>query len=299
VTGFNYFGTRVIANNYNTISYFVKKQGSNNFVYIAINGLDAGANGQTYFDIQNGTLGNVSANHTANIENYGNGWYRISITMQTVTDTQGAFSLRLATSNGSLNILRDGTNGIYFFGVQAESDASRQFMTSYIPTSGSTVTRLQDAAFGAGSSDLINSTEGVLYAEIAALADDGGFREIALSDGTVNNRVELRFTNNSNEIQVVVRAINGAVQTARQTSAYTVTNFNKIAISYKVNDFAFWINGVEVAIDTSGNTFSSNTLTELAFDSGGGNNVFYGKAKCVAVFKEALTDAELTCLTTI
>ena len=138
----------------------------------------------------------------------------------------------------------------------------------------------------------------MLYAEIAALADDLTFREIALSDGTSNNRVELRFTSNSNEIQVVVRAIDGAVQTARQTSAYTITNFNKIAISYKVNDFSFWVNGVKVSTSTSGNTFSSNTLTELAFDQGNGSSPFYGKTKNLQVFNHALTDEELQTLTT-
>ena len=193
-TRLSYFATNLITNNYNTISYFVKKQGFNNFVYIATAGFDTGANGNTWFNIQNGTLGNVSANHTANIENYGNGWYRISITMRATTDVVGSFSLILANSNGSGVILRDGTNGVYLFGVQAESDASRQFMTSYIPTNGSGVTRLADAASGAGSSDLINSTEGVLYAEISALSDAGSNRIISLSDGnSLNNSIRLYY----------------------------------------------------------------------------------------------------------
>ena len=45
------------------------------------------------------------------------------------------------------------------------------FATSYIPTSGSTVTRAAETLNNAGNSDLINSTEGVLYAEIAALSN--------------------------------------------------------------------------------------------------------------------------------
>jgi hypothetical protein len=290
----NYFSTRVITNNYNTISYFVKKQGSNNFVYIATFGFDASSVGNTWFDIQNGTLGNVFSGHTANIENYGNGWYRISITMQSVTDIQGAFLLRLATSNGAGNILRDGTNGIYFFGVQAESDASRQFMTSYIPTSGSTVTRNQEAAFGSGNSSLINSTEGVLYADIAALANDSTVRRISLTDGTVNNRVEIAFFAATNRINVSVKA-NGTDTFTTSTSSYDITQFNKIAIKYKVNDFNLFINGVKLSSDTSGSIPTG--LDTLNFDSGNGGFNFYGKTKCVAVFKEALTDDELECLT--
>ena len=295
-TSLNYFATTVIANNYNTISYFVKKQGSNNFVYIVTPGFDAGANGSTWFDIQNGTLGNVSANHTANIQNYGNGWYRISITMQATTDVVGAFVLKLATSNGVSNVLRDGTNGVYLFGTQAESDASRQFMTSYIPTSGSTVTRLADAAFGAGSSDLINSTEGVLYAEIAALANDSTVRRISLTDGTVNNRVEIAFFGSSNRINVSVKA-SGTDTFNAFTFSYDITQFNKIAIKYKVDDFNLFVNGVKLSSDTSGSIPTG--LDTLNFNSGSGSFKFFGKTKCVAVFKEALTDAELTCLTTI
>ena len=56
---------------------------------------------------------------------------------------------------------------------------SLSYATSYIPTlTGSTVTRATETATGAGSADLINSTEGVLYAEIAALADGRRTRTI-------------------------------------------------------------------------------------------------------------------------
>ena len=301
-TGFSYFNTTVISNNYNTISYFVKKQGSNNFVYINTGGFDTGAIGRTYFDIQNGTLGDVFAGHTANIENYGNGWYRISITMQTVTDIQGAFSLRLATSNGAGNVLRDGTNGVYFFGVQAESDANRQFMTSYIPTNAGISTRLADAAFGSGSSDLINSTEGVLYAEIAALTQrPSARRDIALSDGFGGqNVVRIQFLDTSdNTIRIQLRS--GAnIFVSRSTTVTDIRNFHKIAISYKVNEVKFYIDGVLEFTDTTANMPIG--LDQLSFTDGVGDgavNKFSGKTKCVAVFKEALTDAELTCLTTI
>ena len=296
-TGFTYFGATLITNNYNTISYFVKKQGSNNFVYIASFGFDSGANGQTYFNIQNGTLGVVSANHTANIQNYGNGWYRISITNQTVTDVVGAFALRLATSNGSGNILRDGTNGIYLFGVQAESDANRQFMTSYIPTNGSTVTRLADAANGAGSSDLINSTEGVLYTETACLADGTNNRAISVSSDN-SNYASIQYNPTSNRILGRYRNA-GSFVSGLSFDVADRTQFSKIAFRYKQDDFALFVNGVKVATDTSGNVLPADTFTSLNFSTATNQNPFQGKAKCVAVFKEALTDAELTCLTTI
>ena len=77
------------------------------------------------------------------------------------------------------------------------------YATSYIPTNGEVngVTRLQDAAFGAGSSDLINSTEGVLYAEIAALATNStGIKTISIEDGTIYNQVCFFYSTGSNRI---------------------------------------------------------------------------------------------------
>ena len=74
-----------------------------------------------------------------------------------------------------------------------------------------------------------------------------------------------------------------------------IKSFNKIAIKYKVNDFAIWLNGVEVFADTSGDVPIG--LDKLQFNSGGGVSNFYGNCKMVAVFKEALSDTELACLT--
>ena len=76
-----------------------------------------------------------------------------------------------------------------------------------------------------------------------------------------------------------------------------LTEFNKIAIKYKVNDFALWVNGIELATDTSGTTFSSGTLTNVNFDDGSGNADFYGNTKQLQYFQTALTDSELEELT--
>ena len=69
----------------------------------------------------------------------------------------------------------------------------------------------------------------------------------------------------------------------------------KVAVKYKENDFALWVNGVERATDTSGS--APIGLNTLSFTRGGDVHLFEGKVKCVAVFKEALTDAQLTALT--
>ena len=119
-----YYNTNVPSNSYNTVSLFVKKQGNNDWVYFHI--FDYGSFGRNiWFNIANGTIGNVGSGVTASIDDYGNGWYRISVTFQTTIDTIGAVHFRLATSNGGGNITRNGTNGAYIYGLQAESHATR------------------------------------------------------------------------------------------------------------------------------------------------------------------------------
>ena len=188
------------------------------------------------------------------------------------------------------------TSDFEAFGLQLEE---LSFATSYIPTSGSISTRLQDAAFGAGSSDLINSTEGVLYLEAATLQSSlpSGFNYYStISDGTTSNRIELR--QNGSNIQFLWR-VAGAYQSTILSSGVLLSNYNKIALKYSSSEIAFWINGSKIGSIASPTLYASNTFNELAFDDASGSNNFSGKTKCVAVFKEALTDAELICLTTI
>ena len=217
----------------------------------------------------------------------------------TLTETWQRFEVNSTTSSTgetgfyAVDFRGSGTlDEVLVWGAQSEN---LSYATSYIPTlTGSQETRATETATGAGSAELINSTEGVLYAEIAALANDGTFREITLNDGSTNNVVEIRYKSTANQFQFVVR--NGGAAVVSPT--ITLTNpleFIKVAFSYKTNDYKMYINGVEVATDTSGTMPSG--LNNLSFNWGG-SNPFYGKCKAVAVFNEALSDSELTQLTT-
>ncbi len=289
----NYFGAVVVSDNFNTFSVFAKKSLSSG-ILMEFGGYDDGFP-TAAFNLENGTLGFVNSNLTAKIEDYGSGWYRCQATFQTTTDVQGFARIGLTNSDGTSNVTRNGTNGVLLFGVQAEADASRNFATSYIPTSGSTVTRNKDQANNSGDTSLINSTEGVLYAEIAALADDSIARNIALSSGDRTNTVEIFYGTSTNQISLKIRANNSNV-TVQNRTVSDRTQLVKVAIKYKSGDVEFFINGVKEVDRTDSFTFSSS-LSELAFDRGDGSDEFEGKVKSVAVFKEALTDAQLISLT--
>ena len=242
-------------------------------------------------------LDSETAQTDGKIENYGNDWYRLSISkdISSDADKSGFFYMYLPNSLGGQTSVSG--NFAYYYGAQIEDST---FPTSYIPTSGSTVTRNADAANNAGSSDLINSTEGVLYAEISALVNGGvGDRYISLGSGSdINNTIQLLYHNTASRVSFFVKNSSGLFEANLSSFSFAQTDNLKIAVKYKENDFALWINGVERATDTSGETFSVGTLQKLQFDAGNGASDFQGKVKCVAVYKEALTDAELTCLTT-
>jgi hypothetical protein len=185
---------------------------------------------------------------------------------------------------------------VIIWGAQLEQQS---YATSYIPTSGSTVTRNQDVCTNGGSLATINSTEGVLYAEIAVLSADNINRYISLSNGTDDNSISFHFRNNvNNQIRVILKSgnVNQFDFTYNPSGS---TDFAKVAFKYKVNDFALWVNGIEISTDTSGITFPIDTLNRLSFDDANGGSKFFGKTKALAVWKEALSDSELQSLTTI
>ena len=82
-----------------------------------------------------------------------------------------------STNTSKIGIAAESGADVSVFGFQIEKLES--YATSYIPTSGSTVTRTADVCNNAGTSATFNSTEGVLFAEIAALANDGLNKDIS------------------------------------------------------------------------------------------------------------------------
>ena len=219
-----------------------------------------------------------------------NEWQRFDA-KTTLSSQTRYFSLGLRGTTGSSD-----SADILIYGCQYEAGS---YSTSYIPNHGESggVTRAADSCNGGGSAESINSTEGVLYAEISALADDSINRHITIWDGTDTNRLVLKYDNQSNVVQVFNRV--GGIETAFLGHTLTdITISHKIAVRYKANDYALVIDGVEVDTDTSSSTWSASVLDNVKFSNGSGSD-FYGNVKQLAVFNEALSDSELATLTTL
>lgn len=260
-----------------TFSFFVKKE-ANKGVKIYNFG-DTTQN--STINIETGAY--VAGVNTVTIQEFPNDWLRVA---QTLTISNGKYYLYV--TDGTSTQIASSIVVQYF---QIEQQA---FPTTYIPTAGTTITRAAETCNNSKPS--VNSTEGVLYAEVAALANDGNLRMININDGTQNNRAGLQYSS-SNNVITAAYDISGAGQATLNHTLSSVTSFNKIAFKYKVNDFALYVNGSEVATDTSGSVLSANTLNNIDFEYGDNRFFFYGKVKGLAVYNEALTDAQLIQLT--
>jgi hypothetical protein len=177
---------------------------------------------------------------------------------------------------------------IYVWGAQIEVGT---FATSYIPTLGTSVTRVADVAEKTGISDLIGQTEGTLFVEVELVDTVTSTRQLQISDGTISNRIQLA-TSGGNFTPAIVVA--GTVQALFIVPA--PTGINKIAIAYANNDIAVFLNGNLVGTDTSATIPACSRL-----DVGNtlGSNIMTGTISQALLFKTRLSNTELAQITTL
>lgn len=228
------------------------------------------------------------------IEDYGNGWHRYSITFT----EGGANNLYIGPNDNvshTLGVTGNNSDGIYIYGAQMEAGS---YATSYIPSYGTAATRVADVCSGAGTSATFNDSEGVLFVNTSALADDGTYRLISLVDASDAGQtfLDIGYRDTDNTVRARIE-VSGVLSAGLQYTISDTTTASKIAFKYKANDFALWINGVEVDTDSSGGVFAAGILDELTFSKSGVD--FYGNVNQVLYFPTALTDTELTTLTTL
>ena len=282
--------TGQLSNNRYNYTVYVKPSG-NSFFQIA----NQSTSDYVNFNLDNGTYFKSNSNDEVSIDYFRDGWYRCNVYF--ATTFQGVYNV-IIDNIGSARLegfIGNNVDGIYLWGVQAEVNSSA---SSYIPTQGTIQTRVQETASGSGNSEVFNSEQGVLFANIAANANDGTTRLISLSNGSDDNRLNFYYRSTANQI-LVKSEINNGTPTDIVVDVNNATLFSKFSIKYNSSELKVFNNGFEVGSVSGNFSYPLNSLNVLNFDNtiASGSNNFNGKTKEIAYYDEVLTDLELETLT--
>jgi hypothetical protein len=271
-----------------TVSCFAKKI-TNDYIYFYNIGSVSGVNG-TWFNINDGTLG-ISGGAWSNekIENYGNGWYRCSAKITFGADTNYIY---INNSDGNNNNSSTIGSQTYIWGTQVEEGS---YPTSYIPTSGSTVTRVADACSQTPPDGVIGQTEGTIFLDFVLNSVDGNldFRFLLSRGNSTNYWIFVGMTNGD-----IRGYVNNTTNQFDSTFTGVVGTRYKLALAYKQNDFAFYANGIQKSVSTSGTIPSvdrvmlGNTVTSL-------NMVVKESVNQAQIYNTRLSNSELAALTQV
>jgi hypothetical protein len=241
------------------------------------------------FNLSTGSVISTGANFSnAKIENYGNGWYRLSAT----TSTSGTYGYGLLNDAGDFTFTGTGTKGVYIWGAQAELGS---YATSYIPTTSAAVTRNADVLTRAGFGN--TSTSGTLFFDLYAenIVNPNGqymlqlFAGSSIGDVWFADANGLSIIGNGSAIQIFNNGYSQQVQTFTPTQGQRV----KIAIRYNGTNVSSAING------TLSSVFADTAVgVKNALRINNGENSTHA-FNAVAFFPSYLTNDQLTALTTI
>lgn len=240
------------------------------------------------FDLENGVFGNYN-NCTPSIEDAGDGWYRCLIFWNTTQPSINKVRISIAESKTQgrlVSFAGNGTDGVYIYGAMLEAGS---YVSSYIPTMGTSETRAADSCSVTGASDVIGQTEGTLYWELEKIVD--GFDYYQVSDGGTNNWILVGI--DSGNVLAYIKT-GGAVQVS--TGSPMSVGRHKIALAYAANDVVLYLDGVQVGSDTSVSIPATNEIALSQGNPAGAKGISTKTFQC-ALFNERLSNAELAALT--
>jgi len=271
-----------------TISFFVKKNSDNRYVYLNAGAL-LGASGS--FDLDTGSVtGNMQV-----FEVYPNGWYRIGITKTATSSTTNIYFVQMQQGTTDVSYTGDGSS-FYFWGQQFEVGSNP---SSYIPVpSTGNVTRNKDQAYKANFADLASDYPITVYWK-GRITDHstGQYIFSIINDGSAVEYLGIEIAN-TGYIYLQRRSSNNDAD--QITYSTQVGDVKKIAVKFTSSTTAVvYIDGVEVY------NLSSGAVVAWSFDS-----VLVGQHRIVVdqndrnpadeffIWNKALTDEEMIEITT-
>jgi hypothetical protein len=273
-----------------TLSIFAKKGvglTAPDLIQITGSGGAFGTTQYATFNIQAGSV-NSSAGGTATIQSYGNGWYRLLLTVTATATTTTAVIVSFVGAAPTVRLpsyLGLITSDVFLWGGQIEAGS---FPTSYIPTTTASVVRSADVCS-------ITSIASFYGNGVGTILVGSQLSVISTLNGVCG------FFTGTNQISIgrggsVSRASTfGASPTLTINSGTLAsTLFVKSAFAFNTNDAAFANNGVSAGTSTSVGIPSVSTF---AIGSNGSQQIQSGTISEIKVFKKRLANAKLLTIT--
>jgi hypothetical protein len=271
-----------------SVSLFVKKA---NHRYVGFR--NSGTTSQhDVFDFDTKTWTN-NTGATLSYEEHANGWFRLKSTNTDAVNLNYYWSVIPAVNTSGEENTTASNLSVYIWGGQAEQNVS--YVSSYIPTLGTAVTRVEDTASKTGISSLIGQTEGVLFVDVDQFGGEGNSPYLLAWDGTFNNRIQISSGGTGTENQFTFYISVGGVNVVFYIHPTALTGRHKLALAYKLNDVVGYLDGVQVLNDTSA-TIPATSALQMAVASTNPVNAGINQA---LLFKTRLTNAQLAELTTL
>ena len=259
----------------------------NNFIAAAV--IDLAAGTATYS--LTGTSGTgFSGTATGRVDNYGNGWYRVSLTF-TVGTGGGAAGIFEAAS-----VDPGAARSFYAWGAQYEAGS---VATSYIPTTTQAITRGADVIRKTGITSLIGQSEGTVYFEVE-VTDEARNRWFCSIDSAAGSFIQM-FITSSRVISVSISNNGSTVMTNLSSSVLSV-GYHKVAFAYNTatNGCIMYIDGVQNPVATRtvvapGLPAFSNMSFGTYFSTT--SDTLKAHVRAGAVYPNRLSNTELAALT--
>jgi hypothetical protein len=220
----------------------------------------------------------TSSNQTANNE-----WQKFSFTFT-------------ADSNTSHGISRDSSNNnadLLVWGMQLELGS---YATSYIPTTSASVTRNADVISKTSATALIGQTEGTIFGEFEVIPQKNDSMLCLMRDLAGGLYDDFFYIRASSGVPAVSVRQGDVTYVAINGTTALSEGFHKFAFAYKQNDFAFYVDGVQIGTDNSGNVPTCNEIYLGQYADGADREV---SKKSFALWKTRLTNTQLAQLTSI
>ena len=273
-------------------SVFAKK---GNWRYIGLRNNQSAGNDHSVFDFDAQTFVREASGQTCTFEDYGDGWYRLN-SYQPNNESSGIYGIALTDENGAENsgvsIVPNGSH-IYVYGFQVEQDAT--YPTSYIPTYGTSQTRLADITDR--GANLSYTGDYTFFAEFELTEIDVYFLGANTSSG-----YNFMIRRDDTLIQFGLTIGTGASVTFTNTTDWQslIGTTIKMAFYKSGTTFKLFINGT--GINPTTNTLSTgNEVLDWRYInvSSVANRQEQVYIKRLLEFEEALSDDECIALTTI